>query len=211
MAFAIAHRHKAHRPSIKPAGHEKPQRTARERRPDSRQIPTPTSSQTAQRLLTSRVFPGVAGISLGRPVGGEQSAAIRRHGQAPRQRRSYPRQRAALRWAWATPRARDSAGGMARWRARRLLPLLTFVTLGMILGEQPPLSHIHSPSLFPPAPSAVVRRVSLDSFLSVGWAAWASSPAESRACFWLGSFCRSDATELSVSPLNLTSLVVNVG
>jgi hypothetical protein len=24
---------------------------------------------------------------------------------------------------------------MARWRARRLLPLLTFVTLGMILGE----------------------------------------------------------------------------
>jgi hypothetical protein len=27
--------------------------------------------------------------------------------------------------------------GMARARARRLLPLLTFVTLGMILGESP--------------------------------------------------------------------------
>jgi hypothetical protein len=32
-------------------------------------------------------------------------------------------------------RARRDSAGMARWRARRLLPLATFVTLGMILGE----------------------------------------------------------------------------
>lgn len=36
-----------------------------------------------------------------------------------------------------SPKIAKAAAGMGMARARRLLPLLTFVTLGMILGESP--------------------------------------------------------------------------
>lgn len=91
---------------------------------------------------------------------------------------------------------------MARWRARRLLPLLTFITLGMILGEQP-LRLPFTPARLPPAALAPSLVLFLAGFAPErGLVCLGTSRNLKRASGWMASerrLCSSGATELSGS------------
>lgn len=80
---------------------------------------------------------------------------------------------------------------MVRWRARGLLPLVTFVTLVMILGEHAPRLHL-LPSFRAAAPGVLGLRSLVSAWLLAGSSlsvarASLGEAAECRACFYLAA------------------------